>query len=95
MFSLIKYTRIKYEDYVYPPWGEAVGWLITVASILFVPLLIIKTIVDIYWRENGGENTSQVAVKFKHVVWTSLTERSRDSVEDSHRSSQRWREGGK
>ncbi|KAL9967788.1 hypothetical protein ACROYT_G026081 [Oculina patagonica] len=59
MFSLIKYTRIKYEDYVYPPWGEAVGWLITVASILFVPLLIIKTIVDIYWRENGGENTSQ------------------------------------
>ncbi|XP_020602197.1 sodium-dependent serotonin transporter-like [Orbicella faveolata] len=59
MFSLIKYTRITYEDYVYPPWGEAVGWLITVASMLCVPLLVIKTIVDIYWRGNDGGNTSQ------------------------------------
>ncbi|KAJ7375373.1 hypothetical protein OS493_002129 [Desmophyllum pertusum] len=47
LFSLIKYTRITYEDYVYPPWGEALGWLITVASMLCVPLLVIKTIVDI------------------------------------------------
>ena len=61
MFSLIKYTRITYEDYIYPPWGEAVGWLITVASMLCVPLLVIKTIVDIYWRGNDGGNTSQVS----------------------------------
>lgn len=59
MFSLIKYTRITYEDYVYPPWGEAMGWLITVASMLCVPLLVIKTIVDIYWRGNDGGNKSQ------------------------------------
>ena len=64
LFSLIKYTRITYEDYVYPPWGEAVGWVITVASMLCVPLLIIKTVVDIYWRENDGGSTSQVAVRF-------------------------------
>jgi len=63
MFSLIKNTRITYEDYVYPPWGEAVGWLITVASVLCVPLLVIKTIVDIYWRGNDGGNTSQVSVR--------------------------------
>ena len=65
MFSLIKYTRITYEDYVYPPWGEAVGWLITVASMLCVPLLVIKTIVDIYWRGNDGGNKSQVGVSCK------------------------------
>ena len=63
MFSLIKYTRITYEDYVYPPWGEAVGWLITVASMLCVPLLVSKTIVDIYWRGNDGGNTSQMSVR--------------------------------
>jgi len=48
---------------VYPPWGEAVGWLITVASMLCVPLLVIKTIVDIYLRGNHGGDTSQVSVR--------------------------------
>ena len=62
---LPKYTRITYEDHVYPPWGEAVGWLIIVASMLCVPLLVIKTIVDIYWRGNDGENKSQVGVRCK------------------------------
>ena len=75
---------------MYPPWGEAVGWLITVASMLFVPLLVIKTVVDIYWRENDRETTSQVAVRFKHAEWTSLTKRSRNC----HRSSQRGGGGG-
>ena len=63
MFSLIKYTRITYEDYVYPPWGEAVGWLITVASMLLVPVLIFKTVLDIYCRGKGGGNPAQVRVR--------------------------------
>ena len=49
---------------MYPPWGEAVGWVITVASMLCVPLMVIKTVVDIYWRENDAGDTSQVAVRF-------------------------------
>ena len=91
MFSLIKYTRITYEDYVYPPWGEAVGWLITVASMLCVPLLVIKTIVDIYWRGNDGGNTSQVVVrcksKSKRVLqgFVDVTE-----VDNTHRRTQRF-----
>ena len=69
MFSVIKYTRITYEDYVYPPWGEAMGWLITVASMLCVPLLVIKTTVDIYWRENDKGNTSQVSARAGFVLY--------------------------
>ena len=65
MFSLIKYTRITYEDYVYPPWGEALGWLITVASMLLVPVLIVKTVVDIYCRGKGGGHPALVRNSFE------------------------------
>jgi len=83
MFSLIKYTRITYEDYVYPPWGEAVGWLITVASMLCVPLLVIKTIVDIYWRGNDGGNTSQVSVRARFVPLAGCDVPSETEVDNS------------
>ena len=67
MFTLIKYIKITNEYYVYPPRGrgEAVGWLITVASMLCLPLLVIRTIVDIYWRRNVGENISKDGVRCK------------------------------
>ncbi|KAM7447968.1 hypothetical protein ABFA07_003876 [Porites harrisoni] len=79
LFSLIKSSRIKYEDYVYPAWGEAVGWIIAATSMLFVPILIVKTIVDIYCFEKGGASSAQTlhtaifvpkefnAMEMKHV----------------------------
>ena len=60
MFSLYNYTGIKYDDYTYPLWAEIVGWLITAASILLVPLLILKTVVDICCRGQGGGEIAQV-----------------------------------
>ena len=34
--------------------------MITVASMLSVPLIVIKTILDIYWGENDGGSISQI-----------------------------------
>lgn len=59
VFRLITLPGIKYEDYTYPLWGEILGWLITAASLLLVPVLIVKTILDIYCCRKGGEGTAQ------------------------------------
>ncbi|XP_057185642.1 sodium- and chloride-dependent GABA transporter 2 [Triplophysa rosa] len=38
-FSLIKYTPLKYNnEYVYPWWGYALGWLLALSSMVCIPL---------------------------------------------------------
>ncbi|KAM9704798.1 sodium- and chloride-dependent GABA transporter 2-like [Menidia menidia] len=38
-FSLIKYTPLKYNnEYVYPWWGYAIGWLLALSSMVCIPL---------------------------------------------------------
>nr|XP_008162491.1 sodium- and chloride-dependent betaine transporter [Chrysemys picta bellii] len=42
LFSLIKYTPLKYNNwYVYPPWGYALGWLMALSSMICIPLYFI------------------------------------------------------
>nr|XP_009678147.1 PREDICTED: sodium- and chloride-dependent betaine transporter isoform X1 [Struthio camelus australis]XP_009678148.1 PREDICTED: sodium- and chloride-dependent betaine transporter isoform X1 [Struthio camelus australis]XP_009678149.1 PREDICTED: sodium- and chloride-dependent betaine transporter isoform X1 [Struthio camelus australis]XP_009678150.1 PREDICTED: sodium- and chloride-dependent betaine transporter isoform X1 [Struthio camelus australis]XP_009678151.1 PREDICTED: sodium- and chloride- len=42
LFSLIKYTPLKYNNvYVYPPWGYVLGWLMALSSMICVPLYAI------------------------------------------------------
>lgn len=75
LFSLIKHSRIKYEEYVYPLWGEVLGWLITAASMLMVPFLIVKTFVDIYCCGKGGKGWAQKLHETMFVPYeTSATE---------------------
>lgn len=38
LFSLINYERFKYKDYVYPWWGELLGWLMALSSMLTIPI---------------------------------------------------------
>ncbi|MCJ8736099.1 hypothetical protein PDJAM_G00254980 [Pangasius djambal] len=41
-FSLIKYTPLKYNnEYVYPWWGYAMGWLLALSSMVCIPLWIV------------------------------------------------------
>ncbi|XP_041948197.1 sodium- and chloride-dependent GABA transporter 1 [Alosa sapidissima] len=44
VFSVIQFKPARYEDYVYPPWAQGVGWVIALASIIWIPLAAIHTL---------------------------------------------------
>ncbi|XP_077988139.1 sodium- and chloride-dependent GABA transporter 1-like [Glandiceps talaboti] len=37
LYALIQYRRLKYLDYLYPAWGEGIGWIMALSSMLAVP----------------------------------------------------------
>jgi len=41
VFNLVTYSPLKFGDYVYPDWGQAIGWLLTVSSLIFIPAVMI------------------------------------------------------
>ncbi|KAM6907479.1 sodium- and chloride-dependent GABA transporter ine [Xenentodon cancila] len=44
IFSIIQFKPARYEDYIFPPWAQGVGWLIALASIIWIPLGAIHTL---------------------------------------------------
>ncbi|KAL0194205.1 hypothetical protein M9458_012501, partial [Cirrhinus mrigala] len=44
VFSVIQFKPARYEDYVYPPWAQGVGWLIALASIIWIPIAAVHTL---------------------------------------------------
>ncbi|XP_067669087.1 sodium- and chloride-dependent glycine transporter 1-like isoform X2 [Haliotis asinina] len=43
-YSLYSYRPPKYDDYIYPTWAAGVGWMISLASILPIPIMCLWTI---------------------------------------------------
>ncbi|XP_040292323.1 sodium- and chloride-dependent betaine transporter-like isoform X1 [Bufo bufo] len=42
LFSVIKYIPLRYNNvYLYPPWGYAIGWLMSISSMICIPLYAI------------------------------------------------------
>lgn len=39
IYGLIGYEPLSYEDYVYPPWANALGWCIAGSSMIMIPLV--------------------------------------------------------
>lgn len=40
-FSLIKYSPLKYNnEYVYPWWGNGIGWILALSSMLCIPVWV-------------------------------------------------------
>lgn len=37
VFSLVQYRPLKYIDYVYPWWGQLVGWILALSTMLCIP----------------------------------------------------------
>ncbi|XP_064417734.1 sodium- and chloride-dependent GABA transporter 2 isoform X2 [Latimeria chalumnae] len=45
LFSIIKYTPLKYNiKYVYPWWGDGIGWVLALSSMVCIPLWVIYKI---------------------------------------------------
>lgn len=44
IFSIIQFKPARYEDYVFPPWAQGVGWVIALASIIWIPLGVVHTL---------------------------------------------------
>ncbi|XP_029028820.1 sodium- and chloride-dependent GABA transporter 1 [Betta splendens] len=38
IFSIIQFKPARYESYVFPPWAQGVGWVIAMASIVWIPV---------------------------------------------------------
>lgn len=44
IFSIIQFKPARYENYVFPPWAQGVGWVIAMASIIWIPVGTIHTL---------------------------------------------------
>lgn len=49
VFNLIQFTPVSYGTYKYPSWAVVVGWMIGFASVIPIPLYIIKDL----WAAEG------------------------------------------
>ncbi|CAH3024762.1 unnamed protein product [Porites evermanni] len=45
-FYLVTYQPLKYRDYVYPAWGQAIGWLMTLSSLSLIPTVMIYKLIN-------------------------------------------------
>ncbi|XP_065107227.1 sodium- and chloride-dependent GABA transporter ine [Paramisgurnus dabryanus] len=44
VFSVIQFKPARYENYEYPAWAQGVGWLIALASIIWIPIAALHTL---------------------------------------------------
>ncbi|KAJ8412400.1 hypothetical protein AAFF_G00127360 [Aldrovandia affinis] len=44
VFSIIQFKPARYENYVYPSWAQGIGWIIAMASIIWIPLGAVHTL---------------------------------------------------
>ncbi|XP_072516296.1 sodium- and chloride-dependent GABA transporter ine [Salminus brasiliensis] len=44
VFSVIQFRPARYENYVYPAWAQGTGWIIAMASIIWIPLAALHTL---------------------------------------------------
>ncbi|XP_042355445.1 sodium-dependent dopamine transporter-like [Plectropomus leopardus] len=44
VFSVIQFKPARYENYVFPPWAQGVGWVIAMGSIIWIPLGAVHTL---------------------------------------------------
>ena len=45
-FYLVTYQPLKYREYVYPAWGQAIGWLMTLSSLSLIPTVMIYKLMN-------------------------------------------------
>lgn len=46
VLTCVEYDGIEYNGYRFPPWAEAIGWLLVISSIILVPVWMLLQVVD-------------------------------------------------
>ena len=64
MFYFVKYTPISMADYEYPPWGELLGFMISLSSMIWVPGYFVYYLLTTpgTWREVLRKGVTPVIV---------------------------------
>ncbi|XP_048241891.1 sodium-dependent dopamine transporter-like [Haliotis rufescens] len=64
-YSFYSYRPPKYGDYIYPTWATAVGWLISVSSLLPLPTVFIWTV---YNTQGATVKELSVSIRKEYAV---------------------------
>ena len=67
VFNYIEWSPVTYDDYVYPTWGHAMGWVLAWMSLFCIPFGIIKGI-----AESPGNTLLQVHSIVGHIYILNL-----------------------
>ena len=64
IFYFVKYTPITMDTYEYPPWGEALGFMISLSSMIWVPGYFVYYLLSTpgTWREVLRKGVTPVIV---------------------------------
>uniref|UniRef100_A0A8C5X9K6 Transporter n=1 Tax=Malurus cyaneus samueli TaxID=2593467 RepID=A0A8C5X9K6_9PASS len=78
LFSLIKYTPLTYnKKYVYPWWGDTLGWLLALSSMVCIPLWIIYKLSTIKGSLREARHRTAPSL---HQSWPPDADRARISL---------------
>lgn len=45
IYGLIYYEPLRYDDYIYPPWANVLGWCIAGSSMIMIPLVAVYKLI--------------------------------------------------
>ncbi len=69
-YSLYSYRPPKYGDYIYPEWATAIGWMISLASIIPIPVIFIWTVYTTEGATIREVCSSSIQIHFNtHSAW--------------------------
>ncbi|GFO44130.1 Atr-interacting protein [Plakobranchus ocellatus] len=62
IFAVMDYSRATYGSYVYSDRGEALGWLMVAATVIWMPVCAIYQVAK---EKNGGTVSQKIAIQLK------------------------------
>ena len=54
VFAWVKYSPAEYNDKPYPTWADAMGWLMTLSALVFIPGVALY---KLFWEERHTEGS--------------------------------------
>ena len=65
IFQFVTYSPLSYDEYKYPDWGQAIGWLLTLTSLSLIPAVMIYKLINTTGTMKEVLNISRSGLNFK------------------------------